>query len=72
MAGGGGTKSIGVVLTWGLHVVAILKGATKSFHPLKGGGGIDPVLRGWPQKCSDHVGFHHPLPIINDPSLSGK
>ena len=33
----GGTSSLGLVLTWELEVLAILKGA-KSFHPLKGGG----------------------------------
>ena len=32
-----GTNSFGVVSTWQLEVLAILKGGTKSFHSLKGG-----------------------------------
>ena len=35
----GGTTSFEVVLTWELEVLAIVMGGTKSFHPLKGGGG---------------------------------
>ena len=37
--GGGGTKCFGVVLTWELEVLAILKGDTKGIHPLKQVGG---------------------------------
>ena len=37
MKGGGGTKRFGIVLTQALEVLAMQKGATKSFHPLKGG-----------------------------------
>ena len=37
----GGTKSVVVVLTWELKVLAISKGATKGFNPLKGGGGAN-------------------------------
>ena len=38
--GGGWTKCVGVVLTWELEVLAILKGGVRSqsFDPLKGGG----------------------------------
>ena len=37
--GGGEHKTFGVVLTQVLEVLAMLKGGTTSFHPLKGGGG---------------------------------
>ena len=46
--GGWGAKSFGVVFTWSLMTLAILKGGTNSFHALKRGGGerFYPVLRG--------------------------
>ena len=37
LKGGGGTKSFEVFLTQELEVLAIVRGGTKSFHPLKGG-----------------------------------
>ena len=51
------TNSFGLVLTWELEVLAILKGGAKSYYPLKGGGGHErfyPVLRvGGAQNVSD-------------------
>ena len=43
LKGRGGTNSFVVVLTWELEVLAILMGGTKSFHPLKGGGGTTGI-----------------------------
>ena len=48
------TNSFGLVLTWELDVLAILKGDAKSYYPLKGGGHdkFYPVLRvGGCAKC---------------------
>ena len=43
--GGKGTKCIEVVLTQELDVLAILKGGTTSFRPIKRGGGAQRILQ---------------------------
>ena len=49
-ARGEGTNSFEVVLTWELEVLAILKGGTKSFHPLKWGWEKFYTVLRWTQK----------------------
>ena len=46
--GGGGHKNVGLVLTRGLEVLAILKGCAKYFRPFEGGGAqkVLPYLEG--------------------------
>ena len=58
---GGGTvkTSFGVVLTWELEVLAILKGGAKGFRPLKGGGGGGSELR-----LTHFVATPHPSPYF--------
>ena len=42
-----GQKNVGLVLTWGLEVLAILKGGAKCFRPFEGGAQkVLPYLEG--------------------------
>ena len=78
LKGGGGTKSVEVVLTRELELSTEGGGGAKSVHPLKGGGGktFYPVFKGGGGEVSDlqfsHFVAPHPLPISNDRSLTSS
>ena len=82
MLKGGGTEKVWVVFLWKLQVLAILNGGRKKLPPFKtwgtdtfyivlreaGGGGCSQTVLD--TRFSNFVSPPHPLPVINDQSLT--